>query len=59
MKEEIEKLIEIIQVNHSQLTNNESDKFRNLFDVFHKYKKLKLDDLTWLKEVAGKFKIED
>lgn len=56
MKEEIEKLIDKIQNNHSQLTIDESDKFRTIFDVFHKYKKLSLDDLTWLKNISERIK---
>ena len=51
----IKELINLIQNNHSMLTMNESDKFRNIFDSFNKYKKLSSEELSWLKNVADRF----
>lgn len=48
----IKELIDKIQDNHKQLTMDESDKFRIIFDRFNKYKKLSLDDLSWLQNIA-------
>lgn len=51
----IKELIKKIQTNHSDLSLDESDKFRKIFDSFNKYKKLSSEELSWLKKVADRY----